>query len=64
MEVTFDFSEVEEDPDKKRRNRNIPKNFSGKITITYKEYRINQGIADSVFSDGNENAEEESKKNK
>lgn len=58
MEVTFDFSKVEEEPNQKRRNRNIPKDFSGKITITYNEYIINQGVDDIIFLD-----EEENKKN-
>ncbi len=64
LKVYFDFSEVEGDPTKKRRNRNIPENFKGEITITYRDYKINQGIDDAIFIEEEENFEEEKKVNK
>jgi outer membrane lipoprotein-sorting protein len=63
IKVSLDFTETENENSKKRRSK-IPSNFKGDITIRYTDYKVNQGIDDSVFIDEEENSEEERKEKK
>lgn len=63
IKVSLDFNETEKDNPTKRRSK-IPSNFKGDITIRYTDYKVNQGIDDSVFIDENENSKVEIKENK
>jgi len=61
IKVSFDFSEVKESENKKRRGSNVPENFKGDITISYSNYLINQGIDDSIFEEETEDKNEKEK---
>lgn len=64
LKVNFKFSEKDgKDPSKKRRSK-IPNDFTGEITINYSNYKINQGIDDSIFEEDEKFPEEKSESEK
>ncbi len=61
--VSLDFKEPEKENSKKRRSK-IPDSFKGEIKILYTDYKVNQGIDDSVFFEEIENSEDKMNDNK
>jgi outer membrane lipoprotein-sorting protein len=63
IKVSLDFKEPEKENSKKRRSK-IPNSFKGEIKILYTDYKVNQGIDDSVFIDDVKNSEDKINENK
>ena len=49
LDIVFNYSEEKNTQEKRRRR--IPENFNGKLSIKYTDYKVNEGIDDSVFVD-------------
>ncbi|MFZ1289177.1 MAG: hypothetical protein WAR79_03765 [Melioribacteraceae bacterium] len=64
IKIILDFSQIEEDEKNPKRGKTIPSNFKGGITINYSNYKVNQGIDDSIFIDEKEEENDNSKNKK